>query len=125
MSRGGWIGVDLDGTLAQYRAGDGIGTVGPPVPAMMERVKRWLAEGKEVRLVTARADPDLPEQTILVHEWCAQHGLPLLAVTASKDWRMIVLYDDRAVQVEPNTGRILGVPFHDIQEAGGAASKSA
>lgn len=36
---GGWIGVDLDGTLAHYDRWRGIDHVGDPVPAMMNRVK--------------------------------------------------------------------------------------
>lgn len=43
MSTSGWIGVDLDGTLAEYH-GWGNGEIGDPVPAMLERVKKWLAE---------------------------------------------------------------------------------
>lgn len=45
---GGWIGVDLDGTLAEYHGWDD-GRIGAPIPKMVQRVKQWLAEGKEVR----------------------------------------------------------------------------
>ena len=53
MTRG-WIGVDLDGTLARHD-GNQSKRIGEPIPAMVERVKMWLREGREVRLVTARA----------------------------------------------------------------------
>ena len=57
MSGKGWIGVDLDGTLAFYQ-GWNEGKIGDPVPVMLARVKGWLAEGVEVRIVTARGrDP--------------------------------------------------------------------
>lgn len=56
MSNKGWIGVDLDGTLAHYDGWKGPEHIGAPIPAMVERVKAWLAEGKEVRISTARAD---------------------------------------------------------------------
>ena len=46
---GGWIGVDLDGTLAYYDYWRGPEHIGEPIPAMLERVQRWLAEGKDVR----------------------------------------------------------------------------
>jgi len=49
----GWIGVDFDCTLAEYHGWNG-GELGPPIPAMVERVKAWLAEGREVRIFTAR-----------------------------------------------------------------------
>lgn len=47
-----WIGVDFDGTLAEYYE-DRHG--GSPVPAMVERVRYWIRQGIEVRLFTARA----------------------------------------------------------------------
>ena len=48
-----WIGVDLDGTLAQYGGWKGPDTIGDPVPMMKERVMKWLNEGAEVRIFTA------------------------------------------------------------------------
>ena len=48
----GWIGVDLDGTLAEYHGWNG--SIGKPIAPMVDRVKRWLAEGVEVRIMTAR-----------------------------------------------------------------------
>lgn len=53
-SKKGWIGVDLDGTLAHYDEWRGVSHVGEPVPLMLERVRRWLGEGREVRILTAR-----------------------------------------------------------------------
>ena len=38
----GWIGVDLDGTLAHYDKWRGVEHIGKPVPVMLERVKKWL-----------------------------------------------------------------------------------
>ena len=52
--RNGWIGVDLDGTLAHYDEFRGDDYVGEPIEPMVERVKQWLDEGKDVRIFTAR-----------------------------------------------------------------------
>lgn len=101
---GGWIGVDLDATLAKYDGWNG-GEIGEPIEPMMQRVQYWLAGGTEVRIMTARADR--PEQVTKVQDWLESHGLPRLAVTNKKDFKMIELWDDRAVTVEPNTGRLL------------------
>ena len=101
----GWIGVDLDGTLAEYGGPLSHGTIGRPVPAMLARVRRWLAEGWEVRIFTARAC--VPEQIPPVQQWLQTHGLPPLVVTNVKDFGMLELWDDRAIQVEHNTGRQL------------------
>ncbi len=112
----GWIGVDLDGTLAQYDVWRGIDHIGEPIPEMLERVKQWLAAGRDVRIFTARAfrmlypvgTPERAESVTVVgriHEWLQSHGLPWLPVTCFKDFSMVELWDDRCVQVIPNTGR--------------------
>lgn len=100
----GWIGVDFDGTLAEYHGWEQNGeTPGPPVPAMRVRVVTWLKAGIQVRIVTARAS--VPEQVAIVEEWCARNLGMKLPVTDRKDFAMCELWDDRAVQIEMNTGR--------------------
>lgn len=47
-------------------------------------------------------------QVELIQAWCLEHIGTALRVTASKDFAMIQLWDDRAVAVEMNTGRVLG-----------------
>jgi hypothetical protein len=99
-----WIGVDLDGTLAKW-SGWKDGEIGEPVPAMMERVYKWLhTPGLEVKIFTARAAMNAEIEIPRIHAWLAQHGLPELEVTCVKDMFMIELWDDRARQVIPNTG---------------------
>lgn len=102
----GWVGVDLDGTLAHHHPSYApMGIVGPPVPVMLTRVKIWLKHGVDVRIFTARATgEDAPKQIEAIHAWCARVGLPALTVTATKDYQMIELWDDRAVRVQTNTG---------------------
>lgn len=109
----GWIGVDLDGTLAHYDGWKGVANIGEPVPAMMARVRRWLAEGREVRIFTARvcvqrlpdSDGSGDEARVHIEAWLEKHGLGGLPITNIKDLAMDELWDDRVVQVEPNTGR--------------------
>ena len=76
----GWIGVDLDGTLAHYDEWRGVEHIGAPIPRMVERVKDWLQLGIEVRIVTARVSPamrgaDLDHVIALGHiqNWCRKH----------------------------------------------------
>lgn len=117
----GWIGVDLDGTLAHYDSWRGPDHIGEPIPAMVERVKRWIAEGKEVRIFTARvyASPEdcdrqwgAAKARLAIEDWLVkQIGVPL-AVTCIKDFGMIEMWDDRAVQVETN--EMLGCPSDSI-----------
>ena len=101
---GGWIGVDLDGTLAHYDGWKGIEHIGAPIPAMFDRVTAWLAAGRTVKIFTARVCAEAEAVTAHIHAWCERHGLPALEVTNVKDFGMIELWDDRAVQVVINTG---------------------
>lgn len=112
----GWIGVDLDGTLAEYTGWKGAGHIGPPVPAMVERIKKWIEREQEVRIFTARVGPQKNEAerrmaTQAIQNWCMLHLNIVLPITATKDYAMVELWDDRAVQVVPNTGeRVDGKP---------------
>jgi len=136
----GWIGVDLDGTLAQWGTKDPVTTyvhydvltIGAPIPKMVERVKAMIAEGKDVRIFTARLGPCTAEealealarlpgyepsqtpcldwanyQTTLIETWCQAHLGKWLPITAVKDFHMYELWDDRCKQVATNTGQVL------------------
>jgi hypothetical protein len=98
----GWIGVDLDGTLAQYGGWMGPEHIGDPVPLMASRVKGWIANNMTVKIFTARAC--VPEQIPPIQQWLRKHGFGDLEVTNVKDFGMIELWDDRAIQIRPNTG---------------------
>ncbi len=107
----GWIGVDLDGTLAHYDGWKGVDHIGEPVPAMLQRVRDWIEAGQEVRIFTARVagQPKEAENAReYINAWLWHHGLIAhgepIPVTNVKDFQMLALWDDRAVQVEINTG---------------------
>jgi len=131
----GWIAVDFDGTLAHYNGWKGPTELGRPIDAMRVRVADWLYQGRDVRVFTARCwpfplvpagvdpatirwidDPSVTTERIAhsaqavraIQDWCLVNFGKQLPVTCVKDLRMIELYDDRAVQVEENTGRLLG-----------------
>lgn len=102
----GWIGVDLDGTLAVYGEWQGADHIGAPVPLMVDRINEWLARGVEVRIFTARVafDADGSVRKI-IEDWCLAHIGRVLPVTNVKDYGMVELWDDRCVRVIPNTGQ--------------------
>jgi hypothetical protein len=107
MSKG-WIGIDLDGTLAHYDGWKGPDHIGEPVLKILERVKLWMAADKyEIRIFTARAG--VPEQIPPVVAWLEKHGIGGLAITNVKDFSMIELWDDRCVQIISN----LGISFQE------------
>lgn len=112
----GWIGVDLDGTLALYDRWEGPGHIGEPIPAMVERVREWLALGFDVRIFTARISHDGSVQRmheaaiglLAINAWSLAQFDRHLPVTNLKDFAMIELWDDRCVQVETNKGTVMG-----------------
>lgn len=106
MGEVGWFGVDFDGTLAHYDSWQGWEKLGAPIPRMVERVRGWLAEGRSVKIFTARAQYGEP-QIGYIKAWCKEHIGRELEVTNVKDQHMVVLYDDRAVGVVTNTGELV------------------
>ncbi len=107
----GWIGVDLDATLAVYDGWKGELVIGEPIKVMVDRVLSWIEDdGLEVRIFTARVSgEDSTTVRLAIKEWLKRAGLPNLKVTNVKDYQMLELWDDRCVQVEANTGKILGI----------------
>lgn len=117
--KSGWIGVDWDRTLVEYHtdpAGYNPLKMGAPLWPMVERVKNWIAEGKTVKIFSARAsgfDLDTVEgkaAKALVIDAMQNHmedvlGLPRLEVTCEKDYLCNEIWDDIAVTMVPNTGR--------------------
>lgn len=95
---------------------------------MVSRIKDWLEQGKEVRIFTARIYPGIYEEgqftpleineeddaykdaeiaAKAIDSFCKKYIGQSLMITCLKDHGMVELWDDRAIQVEPNTGRPL------------------
>ena len=113
----GWIGIDLDGTLAKSVPAQTGAEIGAPVRPMVQFAKWWLAQGEDVRIFT----PNHQHAGHIVHvrraieAWCKRHLGQILPVTYEKDWDMVLLLDDRARQVERDTGRVFcGHPRKDL-----------
>ena len=96
------IAVDLDGTSAEYHGFEGNHIIGPPIDVMWLRIARWIDEGEEVWLFTARADSK--ESIDYIKKWMKYHDLPVLPVTNIKFKHFQEFWDDRAIRVEVNTG---------------------
>lgn len=111
MSRG-WIGVDLDGTLAYYDGWIDVSHIGEPVRPMLDQVEKWLQAGEDVRIFTARVSHDGTAERIVqaqhalvaIMDWCEKYLGRVLPVTCMKDYKMKELWDDRCVQILTNCG---------------------
>lgn len=96
---GGWLGVDLDGTLAKSYDGEfSPDNIGDPNPPVLRKVKRWLSDGRDVRVFTARAAD--AKNIPAVEAWCEKHLGRKLPVTNEKDPSCRAILDDRARMVK-------------------------
>jgi hypothetical protein len=116
------IAVDWDGTLVEYHGYKGAGVYGPPIPLMVERVKSWLAEGCEVLIFTSRVSVEHEPSTVLIecealYSALINMGLPPLQFTANKYTRITEFWDDRAVSILRNTGRLRNEDLGTIPRA--------
>jgi hypothetical protein len=103
----GWIGFDLDSSIAEYREFHGPEEIGDPLsPDNSESafctLQRYLREGKDCRIFTARADTKAAIKPI--QDWCRKYLGQVLPITNKKDFETIEIWDDRAVQLNPKTG---------------------
>jgi hydroxymethylpyrimidine pyrophosphatase-like HAD family hydrolase len=104
-----FLGVDLDGTLAHWDdVWKGPTHIGDPIPKMVNRVKRWLKDGKKVKIFTARVSnrsgKNLETIKKNIEKWLIANIGQKLPITSDKSRDMIEIWDDRAVGVKKNTG---------------------
>lgn len=107
--------VDLDSTLAHYESWSGPYDIGAPIKPMVERIKKLIKEGKEVKIFTARVSDEGPYGTRPRHElektrevirkWCKTHLGKELDITNKKTFHTVQIIDDRCLQIVPNTGQ--------------------
>jgi len=122
----GWIGFDLDGTLAKYDGWQGLDHIGEPIEAMVRLAKKFHAEGKHIKILTARVAPRQNEDGVFgeqgiilkneygvdqhyvasyfIRKWCEANLGFVPEIVHQKDHLMLELYDDRVKQVVPNKG---------------------
>lgn len=115
-TKGPWVGFDLDGTLAEHGKYQGPDHIGTMIQKMKDILIEWLKQGYRVKIMTARmGHAELRDEArTIIQDWLEANGLPRLEVTCKKDYKMIRLYDDRAVQVIPNTGVTLEEVVKDL-----------
>ncbi|WP_273428927.1 hypothetical protein [Chitinibacter tainanensis] len=106
MSNKKWIGVDLDGTLAEsVYGGLAARQIGNPIASMLTRVKKWVDDGKyEVRIFTGRAADS--QQIPLIQRWLDDNGIGGLKITNAKDGDLVLIFDNIAIRIDENTGKI-------------------
>lgn len=93
----GWIGYDLDGTLARWGTPDRVTTyvhydvlhIGDPIPKMLAKCRGEIDAGKDVRIFTARVGPVTDEEALNAIRRGVEQGIPgftLETPTPVTDW---------------------------------------
>lgn len=75
------IAVDLDGLVSIHGS-----ILGEPLQPMLNDVKQWLDDGKDVR-IHARSTPSMPVSGKAVQEWCYRNigrEIPVVLVEESQ-----------------------------------------
>ena len=106
--------VDFDGTLATSPPrGHDPGFTGEPVWPIVLRVRRWLAQGRQIKIISARASQvsdtypaeDRESAIAAVRAWTLEHLGEELDVVNEKTHDTYCLLDNIAVSVEEDTGK--------------------
>lgn len=110
-----WVGFDLDGTLAEYNGWKGKEHIGKPIKDMVLVAKQYHNQGKKVKIFTARVsdDADRAEAEKYIESWCKKNLGFVPEITYKKDALMETCFDDRCMQVFPNTGTPVMEAFND------------
>ncbi len=116
----GWYGFDLDGTLAEYDTWRGPQHIGAPIMTMVWVARYHLSRGDIVKVFTARVasgNPSREEARQAITRWTSLVFGQELEATAEKDMNLIAYYDDRAIQVVANTGKVVDYTKTPLYEA--------
>ena len=107
----GWIGFDVDKTLAEALGNYIPGEIGAPIEEMVDRLLNLLYQGTEIRIFTARVhsgNPDREVERQAISDWCSDNIGFRFPITAEKDSDLLYFFDDKGRQVVPNTGEVVG-----------------
>lgn len=124
----GWVGFDLDGTLATYTGWVGFSRIGQPVPEIVSLMVAYASQGYEVRVFTGRVAPDPDSNDIpvedrrdLIRQWLSTcvvpylpEGYPEIKITHEKDKYLYMAYDDRVQGVVPSKGLLYTDLLHSL-----------
>lgn len=110
------IGIDLDGTIAQYGEWKGEEVIGDPIDGAREFLEALKNKGHTLIIFTARASTPVGRQAVI--RWARQHKLWHLFddVTNKKEYKFWRFVDDRAIHFNgDNYNEVLQLLSRDIE----------
>jgi hypothetical protein len=106
---------DLNGTLCFHEKGtpvfnaDGEFIIGKPINRMVRRIRRMLSEGLKVKIMSGSVGLGGEKAAVAetaIRKWCKEHLGRELEVSATITPRCLGLFNDKAIAVIRNTGRL-------------------
>ena len=105
------IFVDLDNTLAEYYDGMDIFEIGSPIESSIKKVRKWILDGHEVVIFTARLSlflsetnsgftklPGYDKMVDTINKWCLKNIKETFYVTCVK-WHIADMFvDDKFIK---------------------------
>jgi hypothetical protein len=116
-----WVGVDLDGTLAEeVKVDENYAlTIGKPYPKVIAFVKDLIDSGVKVKIFTPRVSEMEPRHAAAekaIRKWTkAQFGTPIPS-TATRDYLCVTILSVKVKQLVPDTGMTLEAMFVNAQK---------
>jgi hypothetical protein len=104
--------IDFDGTLAKQLHPYDPKVAGPPIPASVRLVKKWMANKEQIVIFTSRVSPathnslQIKFAKKLITAWCRKYLGKTFPITSDKH-PSAEYWDNKAHRVETNTGRVL------------------
>lgn len=106
--------VDFNGTLVHHERGgkvvddDGTVHIGEPIPRMVEKVKKLLAQGMTVKIMcgtVGEGGPKGEKMAAAIREWTREHLGEECEPTGTVTTRCLMIWNDKAKEVVRNAGR--------------------
>jgi len=98
------IAVDFDGTLLDQNNIPAGGRMGPPTQGALAWINRWVAEGHQIVIFTARA-VNKPEVYQAVEDWLRHFQVPYHGITNIKQPYFAAMIDNQAIEFQGDWGR--------------------
>lgn len=101
------IYIDFDGTIVTQK--DGYQReIGEPIMPMIDRINKWIKQGHNITIFTARASKWVDNfEKLDIEMFCVKYFGRVLPITAIKHHECDLYIDDKAIRVERNTGKLL------------------
>jgi hypothetical protein len=92
-----WVGVDLDGTLAEplWTPENPTSEIGDPIPESIEKVHELVRAGYKIIIHTSRPWTDYQ----IIEQWLTHYGIPYKEIQCGKPLYAAYI-DDRAIHSE-------------------------